>query len=168
MHKELNPELFGESGVMKSRVVESGNPDSAVGMQQVMQVDRKVAEMRSQIGSIVEQMNRLVGQVNEFMKVSQIKFDKMQHTIQQLEGNDKALALDNTQKLNQLNQKLGERRTLDAKVQEMIDRHNSVLKSYELRLSQLQKLIGEREQQIVATTALLNQAKMDIARMKRL
>jgi chromosome segregation ATPase len=168
MQKELNPDLFGESSVTKSRVVAPANPASALPFEQVVQVDQKLAEMRSQVVAVADQMNRMVAQVNEFMKATQMKFDKIQAILGQLEKNDAALSLDNTQKLSQLNHKLGERKILDMKVQEMIDRHNTVLKSYELRLSQLQKLIAEREQQVMAATASLNEAKMEIARMKRL
>ena len=168
MQKELNPELFGESSVMRTRVVDSGNSASGMSHQQVMQVDQKLAEMRSQVGGVVEQMNRLSVQLSDFMRVSQNKFEKLQGSMVQLEKNDQALSVDNTQKLTHLAHKLGERKTLDLKVQEMINRHNSVLKTYELRLSQLQKLISEREYQINATLAQLNETKAEIARMKRL
>lgn len=168
MQKELNPDLFGESSVMKTRMVEPANPASTLSFQQVMQNDQKLGEIRAQVNGVTDQMGRLVAQVNEYMKASQIKFEKVHAALGQLEKNDQALALDNGHKLTQLNQKLGERKTLDLKIQEMIDRHNSVLKSYELRLSQLQKLIAEREQQINATQAALNEAKMEIARLKRL
>jgi len=166
MHKELNPELFGESSVNRTRVVD-GNAASGMAHQQVLQVDQKLAEMRVQNHSVIEQMNRLTKQMNDFIRMSQSRFEKMQAAIEQLQSQDQTLILENNQKLNQLNQKLGERKSLDLKAQEMIDRHNNVLKSYELRLSQLQKLIVEREQQIVACTAALNDAKMEISRLKR-
>lgn len=166
MQKELNPELFGE-GLSRSRLVEpSGGEDR--GLQQVLAVDQKIAELRGEVRGAVEQMNDAMARIADFMRASQGRFEKLQTAIAVLERNDQAIALDNTQKLSQLNQKLGERKVLDLKVQEMIDRHNSVLKSYELRLSQLQKLIGEREQQILATQGALNEAKRELARLKRL
>lgn len=167
MQKELNPELFGESSVVKSRVVDSQAPVEA-SFQQVLVVDQKIADLRNEMRTVVEHMQHAMKQVNEFIRASQSRFEKLQTAIAQLERNDQALSLDNTQKLSNLAQKIGERKVLDIKVQEMIDRHNSVLKSYELRLNQLQKLIAEREQQIVATQGALNDAKREIARMKRL
>ncbi len=167
MQKELNPDLFGESSTSKTRTVEAANPNASIGLLHVKEVDTKLAEMRTQMNVMIDNMNRFATQVNEALKTSHQKFEKMGQTIQRLEQNDQALALDNSQKLSQLGQKLGERRTLDGKVQEMIDRHNSVLKSYELRLNQLQKLIAEREQQIMNAQSALNEAKMEIARMKR-
>lgn len=167
MQKELNPDLFGEPSTSKTRTVEAPSPVATMGLLHVKEVDTKLAEMRSQMNVMIDNMNRFAVQVNEAMKANHVRVDKMGEAIRKLEQSDEALTLDNTQKLSQLAQKLGERRTLDMKVQEMIDRHNSVLKSYELRLSQLQKLIAEREQQIMNTQSALNEAKMEIARMKR-
>lgn len=167
MQKELNPDLFGEPSTSKTRTVEPPSPVATMGLLHVKEVDTKLAEMRSQMNVMIDNMNRFAVQVNDAMKANHQRVDKMGEAIRKLEQSDEALTLDNTQKLSQLAQKLGERRTLDMKVQEMIDRHNSVLKSYELRLSQLQKLIAEREQQIMNTQSALNEAKMEIARMKR-
>lgn len=166
MQKELNPELFGES-LSRTRLVETQTPADR-GFQQVLEVDQKMADLRADVRTAVEQMNAAMARIAEYMRVSQGRFEKLQAAIAVLEKNDQAVALDNTQKLTQLNQKLGERKVLDLKVQEMIDRHNSVLKSYELRLSQLQKLIAEREQQILASQGALNEAKRELARLKRL
>lgn len=166
MQKELNPELFGESSVRKSRLVETAPAET--GFQQVLQVDSKMADLRQELRAAVEQMNAMMARMQDFMRASVARFDRMQASIAQLEKNDQSLVHDTAQTLTQFNQKFGERRILDVKVQEMIDRHNSVLKSYELRLAQLQKLIGEREQQILAANGALNEAKRELARLKRL
>ncbi len=166
MQKELNPDLFGESGLSRSRHLETASP-SVLGTQQLKELDLKLAEMRMQVNATIENMNRFATQVNEALRQSHQKFEKMEQVVGQLEQGQHALTLDNTQRLSQLSQRLGERKTLDLKVQEMIDRHNTVLKAYELRLNQLQKLIAEREQQILSTQAALNEAKMEIARLKR-
>lgn len=168
MQKELNPELFGEGSHQKTRVVEPASGAYSQSFQQVLSVDQKLADMRGQILATVEQVNRFVAQMNDFVRGSQAKFDKISAALVQLEKNDEAVSLDNAQKLSQLSQKLGERKALDMKVQEMVDRHNTVLRSYELRLSQLQKLISEREQQIMNLTAVVNESKMEISRLKRL
>ena len=163
MQKELNPDLFGESGVAKTRVMDS----ASAGMQQVLHIYQKLLEMRNQVAKSIEQINHVVGQFNEFMRTSHHKFEKLQAAVASLEARDRQLELETDQKLSQLNHRVSERKTIDNKIQEMIDRHNTVLKSYEFRLSKLQQLIGDREEQIHASTALLNEAKAEIARLKR-
>ncbi|PIS11734.1 MAG: hypothetical protein COT73_02380 [Bdellovibrio sp. CG10_big_fil_rev_8_21_14_0_10_47_8] len=160
MHKELNPELFGERG-LKSRVVEEPP------INQMVVLEKKVADNRQQMHQLAESMNRIVQQVNEFMKSTNHKFEKIYQALQRLESNDQALNLDSAQKISQIHNRLGERRTLEIKVQELVDRHNNVLKSYEVRMNQMQKLIAEREAQLISSQALLNETKMEIARLKR-
>ena len=164
MQKELNPDLFGESGVSKTRVMDSASQN----MQQVLQMDQKLLELRQQVGKAIEQINQVMGQITEFMRTSQHKFEKLQSAVGALESRDQQIVLESDQKISHLNHKVSERKILDNKIQEMIDRHNTVLKSYEFRLSKLQQLIGDREEQIRSSTALLNEAKAEIARMKRL
>ena len=57
---------------------------------------------------------------------------------------------------------------MDQKMQEVIDRHNSVLKGFEVRITHLQKLLSEKDSQVMSAFAALNEAKMEIARLKRL
>jgi hypothetical protein len=81
---------------------------------------------------------------------------------------DVAFAMESGQKISQLNQKLTERKSLEMKVQEMVDRHNNVIKSFEVRMGQLQKLLAEKDAMLVSAQATLNDAKMEITRLKRL
>ena len=160
MQKELNPELFGESHA-KSRVFEQ----PAVNQMGVL--EHKVAEARAEVRQISENLAKVVGQINEFIRGSQNKFDRIHQTLQKLEQNGHALNGEAAQKINQIHNRLGERKTMDLKIQEMMDRHNSVLRSFEVRLSQMQKILSEKEAQLVASQSALNETKMEIARLKR-
>lgn len=160
MQKELNPELFGENQT-KSRVFE---PPAA---NQVNLLEQRVAESRVQIQQLSENLAKVVSQINEFIRNSQSKFERMNQAIARLEQNGQALNIEAAQKINQIHNRLGERKTMDLKIQEMIDRHNSVLRSFEVRLQQMQKILTEKEAQLVASQSALNETKMEIARLKR-
>ena len=161
MQKELNPELFGETSG-KSRVFE------APANNHINVLEQKILETRTQIHHLADNMNKIVSQINEFIKSSQVKFERMQQSISKLEQADHALSADATQKISALHTRLGERKSMDYKIQEMIDRHNSVLRSHEVRMAQLQKLVSEKEAQMIAAQSALNEAKMEIARLKRM
>jgi chromosome segregation ATPase len=162
MQKELNPELFGEAG-QKSRVFEAPAQNNHVHV-----LEQKILETRNQVHHLAEGLNKIVSQINEFIKSSQVKFERMQQALNKLEQNDQALSVDATQKISALHTRLGERKSMDYKIQEMIDRHNSVLRSHEVRMAQLQKLVSEKEAQVLAAQSALNETKMEIARLKRL
>jgi hypothetical protein len=106
--------------------------------------------------------------VNEWIKTSNLKFEKQNALLNRLEQSHNGLATEAGQKIGQLTAKANERRSIDLKVQEMVDRHNNVIKSMEVRMNHMQKLLVEKEAQMVSAQAALNEAKMEIARLKRL
>lgn len=169
MQKELNPELF--SDVPKSRrSVESPLTIQSLGMPEsnLHLMEAKVQDLKVNMHNLQDQMNRFVAQINEFAKGTQVKIDRIGQTVTKLEQSHNATVTENGQKMSMLSNKLGERRTMDLKVQEMIDRHNNILRSFEVRMNQMQKVLSEKEAQLLATTSALNDAKMEIARLKRL
>jgi len=93
MQKELNPDLFGESGLSRSRHLETASP-SVLGTQQLKELDLKLAEMRMQVNATIENMNRFATQVNEALRQSHQKFEKMEQVVGQLEQGQHALTLE--------------------------------------------------------------------------
>jgi chromosome segregation ATPase len=132
-----------------------------------LNTDRQIFELKSQNQALVEQMNKVVGTVNELIKASNVKYERQQSLMARLEQSHNGLAVETGQKLSQLSNKVNERKALEMKVQEMVDRHNNVIKSFEVRMNHLQKLLAEKEGQMAAAQTALNDAKMEIARLKR-
>ena len=163
--KELNPDLFGEkrSGRMSHYDIPEQFKDS-----QHIQQDRQITELRSQLHSIQEAARSTNSQFQDFVKNSNMKFERLAQQMARLEQTHNAFAMESGQKISQLNQKLTERKSLELKVQEMVDRHNNVIKSFEVRMGQLQKLLAEKDAMLVSAQATLNDAKMEITRLKRL
>lgn len=160
----LNPALFSEHGG-DSRPIEGTSLNS---LPHLMQTDQKINEMKTQISVMAEHFGRLSQQFNEFAKYSQQRFDKIHQSIQKLDQNDHQILNESTQKFARINDRFAERKSIDGKIQEMVDRHNSVIKSYEMRMSQMQKVMMEKENQILTMSAMINDAKMEMSRLKRL
>ena len=166
MQKELNPELFGEKRSSQAR--SEGASGAAVNnSQSYLNTDRQIFEIKSQIMSLNDQISKAVQTLGEFSKNTNARLDRFQQALTRLETNHNGLAVEAGQKVQQINTKLAERKALDQKIQEMVDRHNNVVKSLEVRLNHLQKLLTEKENQTVAAMAAFNEAKMEIARLKR-
>lgn len=159
MQKELNPLLFGENA-QKSRLVDKSMPSP--------QLEQKIQETKQQMQSVTEALQRIVSQMNEYMKTNQAKLERMTSSISTLEANDEIISKDTNDKMNQLNARLGERKSMDAKVQDLVDRQNNILRTFEVRLNHMQMLLNEKDAQLVSSQAALNEAKMEIARLKRM
>jgi chromosome segregation ATPase len=165
MEKQLNSELFG--AVSGSRQT-SGSMTTPVTAPKAQMLEQKLMEVRVQVGQLSEQLAHVVSQVNEFIRMSQTKFEKLQQMIQRQEQNQNETTMETAQKLGMMHARLTENKGLEGKVQTMVDRHQQVLRSYEVRMSQLQKLIAEREADLVEAQAFMNETKMEISRLKRM
>lgn len=168
MQKELNPELFGERRQNRNTAVEAGSGTSGAEASSFLNLDRQVMDLRQQLPVLGEEIKKLNAQMQEFMKVSHLKLERLQQQVVRLEQSHNGLVQETGHKLSQVGIKLTERKSLDQKINEMVDRHNSVIKSFEVRMNHLQKLLSEKDGQLVSAMASLNEAKMEIARLKRL
>lgn len=169
MQKELNPDLFGEMSTGQSRLVDNSQGLRGIsGSLTTAEVDEKLAEMKNQIKQLLQNMSRFGGQVSEAIAKQQERVDQLTQSVIALEKGDQKTIQELSQKWSQLHSRISDRERSEQKILEMVDRHNAVLKSYELRLAQLQKLISEREEQITMTRAALNEARAEITRLKRL
>ena len=176
MQKELNPELFGTFNTTSTVTGDNLNNGGRFmeGSSQKMWADMmeqselRVAGLTHDMREIKQQMKDLITQFSELFKNTQSRMDRLQQAIQKLDANDHLLAQEISNRVGQLHSRIGERKQLDMKMQEMVDRHNSVLKSFEVRLQHMQKILSEKEGQLLQTTAALNDAKMEISRLKRL
>lgn len=167
MQKELNPELFGERRQARSQSTEvttGAAPETA----SFLNLDRQVMDLRAQIPLLNDEIKKVAAQAQEFMKVSHLKMERLQQQVARLEQSHNGLVQETGHKLTQVGLRLSERKSLDQKIQEMVDRHNSVIKSFEVRMNHLQKLLAEKDSMLVSAQAALNEAKMEIARLKRL
>lgn len=169
MNKELNPDLFGEKKAAKSpSTADLTSSAGVVANANYLNTDRQIFELKSQNQVLQDQLGKIVTTVNELIKSSNLRFEKQSHLLSRLEQTHNGLVTEAGQKFSHLSQRVNERRSLDAKVQEMVDRHNNVIKSFEVRMNHLQKLLAEKEGQMAACQTALNDAKMEIARLKRM
>jgi uncharacterized protein YqgV (UPF0045/DUF77 family) len=186
IQKELNPHLFLETPIERSlerqkisedtrlmsqeqliHLINSASPYTSLN-NAVHVLDIKFNDMKTQLNHLQDEMNKFVAQVNEFAKTSQIKVERVTHAMTKTDITVHNLETEVQQKHTVLSNKMAERRTLDLKIQEMVDRHNNILRTFEVRMSQMQKVIADKEAQLLQSQSALNEAKMEIARLKRI
>lgn len=171
MQKELNPQLFGDRSTKASiepAPVDAlrATPRADTEMATFLNLDRQVLDVRTQISQMGEELRKSMAQTQEFMKSSHLRVERLQQQVQRLEQSHNGLVQDSSQKIAQMAQRLSERKNLDQKIQEMVDRHTQVIKSFEVRMNHLQRLLSEKEAQLVTAQSAINEARMELARLK--
>lgn len=170
MSRELNPELFPElvrsepRSPMPSVQVEAANlktEDWRLLVGQFELLKRKFKEYEARL----ETTNT---RLTDFVNATKAKYERLAGMTQRLEEMAKSSLQDLAAKQSQLMSRVNERKLSDNKVEELVDRHNQLVQNFELRLAQMQKVLGEQEMQLMASRAELKEAQREFARMKRL
>ena len=133
-----------------------------------LNLDRQVLDLRQDLAQLSEELKKIFSQFQEFSKASHLRSERMQQQLQRLEQSHNGMIQETGHKLNHMGLRLNERKSIDHKIQEMVDRHTNVIKSFEVRMNHLQKLLADKDAQVLSAQAALNEAKMEISRLKRL
>ena len=168
MPRELNPELFGSP---KPTQEPTSAPTSAP--KWLKEEDGKVLALRleairkklKELEAALETQNGRSKDTQEGLKT---RFDRIQQHLQRQDGQMQANNQEMHNKLAKVASRLNERLTSDQKIEELMDRQQQVLQSFELRLSQMQKIITEQELMLGAARSELKEAQREITRLKRL
>lgn len=191
LRRELDPALFGGSSNFGSLPVIGGYANSNMGGQYGLaapppqpttqpghsipltpNTDLKVLEAQmGQLRVVLNQYERkfdeLTAKQNELVRDSQGRLDRLDSQVLRLEGGIERLTHDTSERLATLAARLNERKVSDAKVQDLMDRHNLLVRNFENRLSAMQKLAADQEQALLSAFAALEDARAELARLKR-
>lgn len=195
LHRELDPQVFGanpQGGASGNAQSYSGGSSSgafggSLGLQPPASppqtrpgaqipyppIDLKVVEAQiQQIKAVLQQYERRLDQLsarqNEISRDSQSRLDRFEQQLIRLEDGISRLTTDTSQRLASLAGRVNERKVTDSKVQELMDRHNLMLRNFENRLSSMQKLASDQEQALLSAFAALEDARAELSRLKRL
>lgn len=166
MQKELNPSLFPSQKPKREMPGESF-PALEVIYEKAIAASEEVRLLRTQLNRLQDQMTRMGSHLTEQSKSQQVKFDRLGQSLTRIDQNHSQMIREINEKLATVNSKLAERKAYDFKSQEVIEQQSQMLKSYEARIVKLQKVLSEKEAQISTMAGFLNEAKMELARLKR-
>jgi chromosome segregation ATPase len=180
MQKQLNPDLFG------SEKRKGDNPSIGQGPVGAPHIGRKnyaptvqwvddsvanrgakAAENTAENQQLRAQLEDLQNKFLEYQKINQTRFERYNQAITQLQESMQILVGEWTQKITSLHNKLSDRQSLDNKMHEAVDRHNTILKACEVRMGHLQKSLNGKDEKLKETQATLNAVKMELASYKR-
>lgn len=183
MTRELDPNLFGAgatAGPVHSTVASHGlqapytppttQPGRAIPYPPIdMRVlEAQVLQIKAVLSGFDRRIDQLAAQVSEMSRDSQSKLDRYAQQLLRLEDGIQRLTTDTSSRLASLAGRVNERKVSDSKLQDLIDRHNLLVRNFENRLSSLQKLASDQEQALLSAFAALEDARADLARLKRM
>ena len=180
LHRELNPQLFGTQSAPEriGQPVDPQKPAAGImgrGPQQPHQpAPSDIKELEHQINALKlafsqadKRGDALAAKVDELARGVHGRLERFSQAILKLEEMINHQGHETTGRISQVFAKVTERKVVDQKVQEMIDRHNMIIRNFENRLTSMQRLMTEQEMALHNATAALEEARAEIQKLKR-
>lgn len=161
MDKQLNPALFSANTTEKVSDSKSWYIDPS----STLRFDRPVD--RAELKRVEERFEVINDRVTELVKTNTLKGEKASQRVAQAEGRIEALAQEIRSKYAQLSGRVTERNLMETEVQSMLDRHNQVVRNFENRMTQMQRLIENQQMLLMNSQAAIEEARRELARLKR-
>lgn len=183
MHRELNPQLFGTN----SPVEKIGNPvdpnQPAAGIMgraepaarqvpyppiDVKAIEHQINTLKVALMQMDKRTDSLAAKMEELARNTHGRLERFAQAITRIEESQSRNHQESTARLAQLVGKVNESKITDTKVTELVDRHNQIIRNFENRLVSLQRLVSEQEMALHNAQATLEEARNEIARLKRI
>lgn len=169
MARELNRELFGNPGGGEGdvRMASTGIPPVYAKAEDVNILHLHIESMNKRMKEFESRVETMHTKVDEMTGQNKVRFERVQgHFQRQTEMLQNALG-EVHQKIAQVVSRLNERKISESVVKEMVDRHATVVQTFETRLNQFQKVMSEQELQLMHARSELKQALLELSRLKK-
>jgi hypothetical protein len=179
MHRDLNPNLFGSptakpepAGLAAPSTAVMGVPEEPARRAPYPPVDVRALEsaIASLKGSIIQMERRtetIAFKMEELARTVHARLERFSQAIVRVEDSQNKTQQENAARFATVVAKVNERKINDNKVQDLVDRHNTIIRNFENRLASLQRLASEQELALHNAQAALIEATNEIARLKR-
>lgn len=168
MARELNRDLFRIQPQSTSPGPSPAGPGAPAKAEDVRTLFLQFEAMAKKINEIQSRLEKITAQTDDVVKQNKQRFERVQGHFQRQNEMFQNGLQDVNQRMAQIVSRVNERKVEDGVVKEMVERHAHVVQSFEVRMQQLQRLIGEQELQLINARAELKDALHELARLKKL
>ncbi len=170
MTRELNRDLFPSD--LKKSLTEGAHKSSEESEASVSKEDLRVLSYQIEtlwhkVKDLEPRVEKNQNRLQELSSSSKLRFERVQSHFQRQGEMIQGQFGDMHAKVAQLMSKVNESRLAEGRIQEMVDRHQQVVQSFEARLQQMKKLMTEQELQLSASRSELKEALKEITRLKK-
>ncbi|MCB0414793.1 MAG: hypothetical protein KDD50_10695 [Bdellovibrionales bacterium] len=127
----------------------------------------KIDQMRKDVLDATNNVKSLDSALSSTIDTSDNRFERIKSALMTMDKQYKNSLHDVYQKLAELNSKVIHRKMNEDKIEQMLNRHNSVIQGFEHKVNTMQKLIAEQEMQLAHSRASLKDAIRYIEKLKR-
>ena len=159
MSRQLNPGLFGDSNPSPS--VSSSSTENFAFYDDS-------SFMLAEFETFKKEFEKLKFDFQDSGKTSNLKNDKIFQRLQLFEERLNMIQKETHEKWTDLSSKHRDRGMNDAKIEALIERHNQIVQSFELRITQAQRLIDNQTTQLSKQQQMIDDARRQIERLKKL
>lgn len=180
MKRELNPNLFqsesASPGAVPTSTTESMatqaprqdyNRVASVEYADLQIIAAQLDGLKKTIKQVVSQVQKQDSLITEMLGGNQLKFEKFKQAFHRVEEFVKNNVGEVRGQMGKLNSKLVANNLSETKVEHLIQRQNEIVMSFESKLSQTQRVISEQNMQLMNYKTALDEARQEIARLKR-
>ena len=182
MHRELNPQLFGNQTQVEKigQPVDPQKPAQGImgsgGTQRphtpadtrsvpypsvdVKALEHQMATLKLAFMQIERKVETTANRLEELGRTTYARLDRFAQAFARMEEINNNREQDNTSKFANVFAKVNERKLTDSKVQELVDRHNTIIRNFENRLLSLQRVISEQEMALHNAQAALEESRI--------
>lgn len=120
--------------------------------------------------NLLDQLNskELFTDLTENSKETRFKLDRLVQKTNLLEARLENATHETREMYTKLSNKISSSGLNNTKIEALVDRHNQIIHAFEVRMAQMQKIIGEQEIQLTNSLAELQLARAEISRLKKL
>lgn len=168
MARELNRELFGNLTPATPVAEGPQAPVAYAKADEVRVLHLHIENLSKRLKEFESRVETMQTRTDDMMAQNKMRFERVQSHFKAQSEQFQSGTLDINNKIAQVVSRVNERKVSENVVKEMIERHSTVVQTFEVRMQQLQKLIGEQELQLINTRSELKSALQELSRLKKL
>lgn len=153
MSRQFNPDLFKPENVPSQDV-------TGAALSQIEGMKRRMRELELQNHQLLQKIDKMalfyeqkISQITAQQKTSE---SNIRQNLAELAKNQTAVS-----------QRLTERKAVDLKMQELIDRHNLLVQNFESKMTHVQKVTKEQELKLLTYQTTLNEILREIRSLQK-
>jgi chromosome segregation ATPase len=163
MRRQIDPEFFKDTTALDDREeVYEPSPAWAV----IKKLEDEVERLSQGQQKIALRISQLESRWEERLLSAIKKMEKLGHGLERMEEYISQFKKETLQMATQLNHKVSERRISDARLEDLLQRHNSVLQQFEARMMTFQKHLQDKDLQLINYAEGLKEARKEMAKIK--
>jgi chromosome segregation ATPase len=147
-----------ESPLLTAQTISAPQAVAAIDNVDLQIFSMKINTLQKQIKDLEAQIGFNSGRIDEVTKASKLKFDSLQKANKQTEAHTVVRHQSQQAHLAELSGKVTSQRLRDTKIEELINRQNQMVQTFEARMNDVKKVVSEQQYQIMNLKGALKEA----------